>query len=340
MPLTPKDITDTLGSDESTSGMDFRAPTDQEWEKINATPSPAPDTSTDGNDETDAGDLETSGDKAEDAGEKVDETLVDDPEIELPGGVKMKASEILALRAGKTLEQPKVTEAQTVAQQQADLAREREEFEQLRAEHKKGIEEILKNPDKYKELQREAGINAEPHPVKDQQKWLQHRYDQYLQAGWKPNEVTREKLMTDLAQAVSLRTSRDLEQMQTAMAEQRREVDDRKAFDSVTKELEGLYARPEFAHAATPEGRDMVDALLAQADRDGRDVDLTEIVRKAHEFGVRLIEKYVGVKKADAKATGSLMRGGGSNRAPEQKDYGTGYDSFNRMARDRTQNGG
>lgn len=349
MPLPPRDITSQLGSDESGIGAgDFRAPTDAEWESINsrsaASNTPEPSSTKDGNDEDDAGDLDTNADPINDgkSAEAAPEAKADDPDITLPDGSTMKVSEILALKAGKAPAQPATpaAPAQTVEQQMADLARERQEFKLEQEKHRQGIEEILKDPAKYKQLQQEAGFSAEPHPVKDQQKWLQHRFNEYLKVGWKPEEVTREKLMTDLAQAVSLRTGRDLEQMQSAMAAQKLEVEDRKAFDSVTKELEGLYARPEFAHAATPEGREMVDALLAQADRDGRDVDLTDMVRKAHEFGVRLIEKYVGAKKADAKATGSLMRGGGSHRAPEEKDYGTGFDSFNRMARDRVQNGG
>lgn len=339
--MPPKDLSGELASDDKVD-FNFPAPSEEDWKRFDAAGADADRARETAEEQPDAEEPEAPEKPAAAAKPATTPAAGADTEVTLPDGSKMKLSEIVALRAGQAARQADaaVTPEQKLAQQMAKFERDRRAFEELQKQHRAGIQEILRDPAKYRELQQAAGINREPHPVREAQAWVQHRFNQYIEKGWKPEEVKREMLLSDLSQAQTVINGRELAELRSQLETQRRDVEDQKHFESVTKELEGLYARPEFVYAATPEGRDQVDALLAQADRDGSDVSLEEIVRKVHEFGARLIQSYTGTKKAQANATRKIMGPGGSHRAPEPKDYGSGYDGFNAIARDRMKGGG
>lgn len=261
----------------------------------------------------------------------------EDPEIEIPQIGKRKLSEVREL-LDKGSDYTKKTQAH--ADEVRRFAEAQTAFNIQKKLAEDGVAALLRDPKRYEEMRRSAGIVDQPtgpDPVKDPQGWFNQRFNEYRAAG---KEVTRETLLGELAVAQNRKLVERVTSFEQDQQRQREEAQQAQEAREVTAALNKLYADPRYALAASDEGKQMVDDLIAAAVQRGQDADLESIVKRVQDYSAKLVASYVGAKRKDGDATRSQQRGAGGHPAPKPVDHGDGMDGFDNIARERGSRGG
>lgn len=255
------------------------------------------------------------------------EAPAEDPEIEVPGIGKMKASEIAALRQGSMLQSDYTRKTQELAAERTAVAARQAEFE---VQQKQAAE------------QQQHQRQMQTHPLVNPDNWRSARLNEYMQQGWDPNDPGHAQQLETLIQrdlqSAQARALMD-NQAQLVRELQRRDQVSQVETQRVQREqqTEALLAKPEHAQIRNEPGRNLVKAFMAQQQQEGKPVDVQGAVQAASAVLGQALKSYATTKQNQARQTGPILRGGGAAKAPDQRQFkGEAqelYDAADEMAR-------
>lgn len=163
-------------------------------------------------------------------------------------------------------------------------------------------------------------------PIDEPHKWAharENQWERFLQergqaVDW--NQI-RSRVMGELQNAQQQEERRRITVMRQEIEQERAAASAEREARTIASQLDPLYRK--YPHAATPDGRQEVQARLLLAAKTGGDVNYEAVVKQIHDReasrDMRAVRNYLNKKKVLASATAPAATRVGSAAAPRSK---------------------